>query len=188
MSRALKAQSNVKQREDSETYIAMALNAKGGSGRIDGESEAFVACPLTGNPYGDHESREQLLITHALRADGFDASEDGTGRGTPLVSCMTSNGDVHSGFRDDNGLVAASLKANSGRNQIEQQYIPATMAVRRLTPLECERLQGFPDNYTLVPHRGKPAADGPRYKALGNSMAVPVIRWIMERMVKVYGR
>lgn len=52
------------------------------------------------------------------------------------------------------------------------------LAVRRLTPRECERLQGFPDDYTLIPHRGKPAADGPRYKSLGNSMAVPVMRWI----------
>jgi hypothetical protein len=54
--------------------------------------------------------------------------------------------------------------------------------VRRLTPRECERLQGFPDDYTLIPYRGKPAADGPRYKALGNSMAVPVMRWIGERI------
>jgi DNA (cytosine-5)-methyltransferase 1 len=58
-------------------------------------------------------------------------------------------------------------------------------AVRRLTPVECERLQGFPDNYTLVPYRNKPAADGPRYKALGNSMAVPVMRWIGERIAMV---
>jgi DNA (cytosine-5)-methyltransferase 1 len=57
--------------------------------------------------------------------------------------------------------------------------------VRRLTPRECERLQGFPDDYTLVPYRGKPAADGPRYKALGNSMAVPVMRWIGERIAKM---
>ena len=57
-----------------------------------------------------------------------------------------------------------------------------TSAVRRLTPRECERLQGFPDDYTLIPHCNKPAADGPRYKALGNSMAVPVIRWIGERI------
>jgi DNA (cytosine-5)-methyltransferase 1 len=55
-------------------------------------------------------------------------------------------------------------------------------AVRRLTPKECERLQGFPDDYTLISHRGKPAADGPRYKALGNSMAVPVMHWIGERI------
>ena len=62
-------------------------------------------------------------------------------------------------------------------------------AVRRLTPTECERLQGFPDDHTLIPWRGKPAdqcPDGPRYKALGNSMAVPVMRWIGERIQKVY--
>jgi site-specific DNA-cytosine methylase len=56
---------------------------------------------------------------------------------------------------------------------------------RRLTPTECERLQGFPDHYTDVPYRGKPAADGPRYKAIGNSMAVPVMRWIFERIAMV---
>jgi DNA (cytosine-5)-methyltransferase 1 len=58
-------------------------------------------------------------------------------------------------------------------------------AVRRLTPVECERLQGFPDNFTDIPWRKKPAGecpDGPRYKALGNSMAVPVMRWIGERI------
>jgi DNA (cytosine-5)-methyltransferase 1 len=59
------------------------------------------------------------------------------------------------------------------------------MQVRRLTPHECERLQGFPDNYTLITVRGKPAADGPRYKALGNSMAVPVMHWIGKRMQMV---
>jgi DNA (cytosine-5)-methyltransferase 1 len=58
-------------------------------------------------------------------------------------------------------------------------------AVRRLTPRECERLQGFPDDYTLTPHRGKPMADGPRYKALGNSMAVPVMHWIGKRIQMV---
>ena len=61
------------------------------------------------------------------------------------------------------------------------------VAVRRLTPTECERLQGFPDGWTRIPYRGKPAEecpDGPRYKALGNSMAVPVMRWIGERIWK----
>jgi DNA (cytosine-5)-methyltransferase 1 len=59
------------------------------------------------------------------------------------------------------------------------------MAVRRLTPVECERLQGFPDSYTNIPWRKKPASecpDGPRYKALGNSWAVPVVRWIGKRI------
>lgn len=54
--------------------------------------------------------------------------------------------------------------------------------VRRLTPLECERLQGFPDGWTAIEYCGKPASDTQRYKALGNSMAVPVIRWIGDRI------
>jgi len=56
--------------------------------------------------------------------------------------------------------------------------------IRRLTPRECERLQGFPDDYTLVPHRGSLASDAPRYKAIGNSWPVPVVRWIGERIMK----
>ena len=59
--------------------------------------------------------------------------------------------------------------------------------VRRLTPIECERLQGFPDEYTRIPYRGKPAEncpDAPRYKAIGNSWPVPVIRWIGRRITK----
>jgi len=62
----------------------------------------------------------------------------------------------------------------------------AAMQVRRLTPVECERLQGFPDNYTNIPWRKSvESPDGPRYKALGNSMAVPVMRWIGQRIQKV---
>jgi DNA (cytosine-5)-methyltransferase 1 len=61
----------------------------------------------------------------------------------------------------------------------------AIIGVRRLTPRECERLQGFPDDYTLIPWRRGKAPDGPRYKALGNSMAVPVVRWIGERIMMV---
>ena len=65
---------------------------------------------------------------------------------------------------------------------MDTAQVVSPMSVRRLTPRECERLQGFQDGYTQVPYRGKPAADGPRYKALGNSMAVPVMRWIGERI------
>lgn len=60
--------------------------------------------------------------------------------------------------------------------------------VRRLTPRECERLQGFPDDWTLIPYKGKPVEecpDSPRYKAIGNSMAVPVMKWIGERLLMV---
>ena len=66
------------------------------------------------------------------------------------------------------------------------QAVAASMAVRRLTPVECERLQGFPDNYTNIPWRkADQSPDGPRYKALGNSMAVPVMHWIGRR-ISVY--
>lgn len=144
------------------------------SGRLDFESETFVvAGTLRGHPrpgsnsigatvihgtqdpcigkvafaMGRNTGRENVVcvtgdITHALKAEGADASEDGSGRGNPIT------------------------------------------AVRRLTPRECERLQGFPDDYTLIPWRGGEAPDGPRYKALGNSMAVPVMRWIGERIAR----
>lgn len=70
-----------------------------------------------------------------------------------------------------------------GRNRgMEGCFMNASAHVRRLTPLECERLQGFPDHYTAIKFRGKPAADSPRYKALGNAMPVPVMRWIGERI------
>ena len=78
--------------------------------------------------------------------------------------------------------VAPSLEAGGGGNN--KPAIMQHMAVRRLTPRECERLQGFPDDYTLIPYRGKPAADSLRYRALGNSMAVPVMRWLGERIQK----
>jgi DNA (cytosine-5)-methyltransferase 1 len=84
-----------------------------------------------------------------------------------------------------NGQIAGALQAEAGMKQ--QNYIAAS-AVRRLTPRECERLQGFPEDWTLIPYRGKPAdqcPDGPRYKALGNSMAVPVMAWIGKRIQMV---
>jgi DNA (cytosine-5)-methyltransferase 1 len=80
--------------------------------------------------------------------------------------------------------VAGTLQRGGEGGRVDGVMTPQ-MAVRRLTPRECERLQGFPDDYTLVEYRGKPAADGPRYKALGNSMARPVMRWIGERIAAV---
>ena len=75
------------------------------------------------------------------------------------------------------GSVSPALGSNMYAGVLHQ-------GVRRLTPRECERLQGFPDDWTLVPYRGKPAANGPRYKACGNSMAVPVMRWIGRRIAE----
>lgn len=82
--------------------------------------------------------------------------------------------------------VYPTLNAQVPNDTSNIQYgIRQDMMVRRLTPIECERLQGFPDNYTQIPWRNKGAEDcpdGPRYKAMGNSMAVPVMRWIGERI------
>lgn len=176
--------------------MAYALNAKGGMGRIDGESETLVA--------------------HALRAEGFDASEDGTGRGTPLVPIAFSAKRLRrdaeidlsptlraGGFTESHanaGVMPAiafaqnqagdvlcsdvmhSLQTNSNATGRHSPTVFSRWAVRRLLPIECEKLQAFRPNYTLVPFRGKPMADGHRYKMLGNSMAVNVMRWIGHRI------
>ena len=95
-------------------------------------------------------------------------------------------------FKDPQTVLAPTLTASNDpsrspqstevTNQVAAVYA-TTMAVRRLTPVECERLQGFPDNYTNIPWRKKPESpDGPRYKALGNSWAVPVVAWIGKRI------
>ena len=78
----------------------------------------------------------------------------------------------------------ANIRAASGGSS--RSYVADRWAVRRLTPRECERLQGMPDDWTLVPRRnGNLAADGPRYSAIGNSMAVNVMRWIGRRIERV---
>lgn len=84
-------------------------------------------------------------------------------------------------------VVCASLTSRpwADHESQETRLVSLRRRVRRLTPRECERLQGFPDDYTAIVYRGKPAADMPRYKALGNSMAVPVMRWIGERIALV---
>jgi DNA (cytosine-5)-methyltransferase 1 len=159
----------------------------------------------------DNSAQANHLVAHSLRADGFDAGEDGTGRGTPLVPVafdttqITSKGNYSRPQPGDpchplaagahapavafnwqsGGSKAMVGGTNPHTDALSSSQIPAVrhaMTVRRLTPGECEALQGFPRNYTAVPYRGKPAADGPRYRALGNSMAVNVMRWIGERI------
>jgi len=231
----------------------MCLNG-GAMNRIDAESETLIAHSSTGAGYwqegiGTLQAREQEshehLITHALRADGLDASEDGTGRGTPLVpiafdttqitsqanrsnpqpgdpchtisaegdppaiafSCKDHGADAgeiaptlrsmgHDGSHANGGgqvAVAFNLRGREGGAMPEPTDVASLrsasggssrtyVGVRRLMPVECERLQGMADGYTAVKYNGKPAKDGPRYKAIGNSMAVPVLSWILGRM------
>ena len=244
--------------------VAMCLNA-GGMKRQDSESETLI--PTIGGGFD---------VTHSLRGEGFDASEDGTGRGTPLVPvafgvgeqpdlghCLrsgASKADKHesttyvaqpiawdeelnpsvnqagtllrggAGGRHDgvavpvafhptqdpinsvdvchaigtgNGQVCATAAVavdtynhtvtgdytgsltTTGGPPLSGPGVLQAMQVRRLTPEECEALQGFPRLYTAIPWRNKPSSDcpdGPRYKALGNSWAVPVVRWIGKRI------
>jgi len=270
----------------------LAARTRGGGGlgtdaELDG---ALIAAPEVSpalkardykGPSSDGDGDGAPLIAHALRGEGFDASEDGTGRGAPLVpiahafdarqsgvlqygdrtgpldtdghsvavafSCKDHGADAaadvaptlramgHAGSHANGGgqmavaftqnqrdevrevgvvgalaaepgmkqqtylavaptLTAANDPSRSPQSSEVQQQVAAvhatTMQVRRLTPRECERLQGFPDDYTAIPWRGKPASecpDGPRYKALGNSMAVPVMRYLGERIKAVGG-
>ena len=126
-------------------------------------------------------------VTHTLKAEGFDGSEDGTGRGQPIVAAFAENSRAELRYEDGDGGITGSLSGGGGK---AGQGMPAAQvgaSVRRLTPVECERLQGFPDGYTLIPWRRKRATDcpdGPRYKAIGNSKAVPVVRWIGLRILQ----
>jgi DNA (cytosine-5)-methyltransferase 1 len=166
---------------------------KGGSGTR--------GCPDPGN--GDDgaplASCFPINTQMALRgADTSNSTREGIGIGECNSAAFTLQANhshaVAYGFKAGQGAKAGNIgfekevsptlaPSESGTNRT-----PAILnrsLVRRLTPVECERLQGFPDGYTAIPWRGKPASecpDGPRYKALGNSMAVPVMRWIGERI------
>lgn len=201
-------------------------------------------------PGTDVDTCDSLIVAHSLRGEGFDASEDGSGRGTPLVPvlpfdttqitsaanysnpkagdpCHPLAAGAHApaiafpanlsgtqcasavdiapsmGAANPTGVAYTTKLHNTGSNNAGKIFkeratcldanspppalLTATM-VRRLTPEECEALQGFPRGHTAIPWRGKPAdqcPDGPRYKSIGNSWAVPCARWIGERIEAV---
>ena len=102
----------------------------------------------------------------------------------PVSFSANQRGEVR--VQGGDGTVCGAIPASHSGKQV--QGVTDGYAVRRLTPRECERLQGFPDDWTKVPYRGKPAdecPDTPRYRAIGNSMAVPVMRWIGKRIQEV---
>jgi DNA (cytosine-5)-methyltransferase 1 len=226
-----------------------------GAPHLPTSSTGDISHCLNAGGMGWQDYETETLIAHSLRGEGFDASEDGTGRGTPLVPvAFAENSRAEVRLCGGDGAVSSQLTTGGGKPGQGQPCIAfdpqgsgkqttlgvsadrfgslgttktpavafaiqeravsenlengpggkgyqpdcaytlearnkvqsvAASAVRRLTPRECERLQGFPDDFTLVPHRGKPMADGPRYKMLGNSMAVPVVRFIGERIAMV---
>jgi DNA (cytosine-5)-methyltransferase 1 len=248
-------------REAGETAAPIAASGAGTkrTGNERTEHQQLVAQCVTTGTGQRYDAETETLVTHSLRADGLDAGEDGTGRGTPLVpvpfdttqitsasnysqpkagdpchplaagahpaavafTCKDYGADAgdssptlramgHDGSHANaGGQVAVAIQEvgkRTGQSTDDpragigiaeqgdpmftlqagaQHGVSTQSAVRRLTPAECEALQGFPRGYTAIPYRNGTAADGPRYKALGNSMAVPVVRWIGERIQQV---
>jgi DNA (cytosine-5)-methyltransferase 1 len=145
----------------------------------------WVPGEVSGTLRAEGENRPSRPSNVVCMATGQASAEIGIGIGTTL-NCNHEAPIVTTQY----GSVAGSLTARHDSSPCADrgQNIAAVsdgLAVRRLTPVECERLQGFPDTYTLVPYNTKPAADSPRYKALGNSMAVPVMQWIGQRIQQV---
>ena len=156
-----------------------------------------------GNAVTEHETyipmaipiHDQATRFAGRRGDKQDGKGNGFGVGASGDPAPTlAKGDKHAVAQpigldeEQNARVDGfgTLKARMEGGGFEGTVMTPAMQVRRLTPVECERLQGFPDGYTNIPWRKKPEApDGPRYKALGNSMAVPCMKWIGERINKV---
>jgi DNA (cytosine-5)-methyltransferase 1 len=126
---------------------------------------------------GGVNERGTGVAPHIFKVRGGVEREDGS-RGSTNIGKQAGKGYLGSEER------AFTLAA--AQDQFVAQPVATAMQVRRLTPVECERLQGFPDGYTNIPWRKSPEApDGPRYKALGNSMAVPCMAWIGKRIAEV---
>ncbi len=148
-------------------------------GRNNGQENACIAFS-----YKDNGADATSDLSPTIRAGNHDKSHANSGQPPAIAYAFKAGQGAKAGgigYAEEQSPTLTS--ASSGTN-----LAPAVMhgvAVRRLTPIECERLQGFPDNHTLIGWRGKDAVecpDGPRYKAIGNSMAVPVMRWIGERI------
>lgn len=130
-------------------------------------------------------------MTHALTAEGHDASEDGTGRGTPLIASPLSHGsnpnsNMAGRRREDaENLVVGALRQHV-RPSSNSDHTIMQDGVRRLMPIECERLQDMPDGWTDIPWAGKPhSPDSRRYAGLGDAVTASVGEWIGRRLLAV---
>ncbi len=143
-----------------------------------GSSNSYVA--FSAKDYGADVSE----VAPTLRGMGHESSHaNGGGQLAVAIRLHGTDGTTSTASFTETSSSLCS-RAPGGIENSTTTAVMHGMAVRRLTPRECERLQGFPDDYTLVEYRGKLAADGPRYRALGNSMAVPVMRWIGQRIAR----
>lgn len=138
--------------------------------------------------FDNGETRATVLTVtggkaHALTSEGHDASEDGTGRGTPIIVTSWQGGPTQDHFAASSGVAPTLSGGGNTNNGHHQPKVETESGVRRLTPTECERLQGFPDGWTAERADG-PQADSSRYRQLGNAVAVPVVEWIVNRIVE----
>lgn len=167
--------------------LAFAANQRGEVRLQGGDGDVFGAIPTAWSGKQAQGVVEARAYGMAYKAGAKAGSYPFDEELHPTLSASRHDASVVC-IADDNAKAAVdedmcgSLKVGGAPPMIGTKH-----EVRRLTPRECERLQGFPDDWTRIPWRGKPAEecpDAPRYKALGNSMAVPVMRWIGERIAK----
>lgn len=156
--------------ENSFPAVANPVTARMAKGVNTTMDEGQTMIPVVG--FDSKRHGHQIDVAPSLRAMGHSGSHANAG-GQLAVAQPLGAGDGARGWRNDLDQGA---------------FIPGDMSVRRLMPVECERLQGLPDEWTNVPWRGKNhAPDGPRYKAIGNAWAVPVGRWVARRIELVEG-
>lgn len=184
-----------------QSAVCGTVRASGGAGQ--GGGETLLACRMRG--FGDytqdgaagtvkardHKDATDLIVVHG-RQDPCTSDKaftlDCQHSGNTNVVCIDSSTINKSPTGGGNGLGVSDTGIAYTLTTTDRHAVSDGLQVRRLMPVECERLQGFPAGHTQIPWRGKPAADCPdslRYKAIGNSMAVPVMRWIGERIQQV---
>ena len=197
----------------SETLVAKCLTSRVGSA-YDIQSEQFittakatsetklddVTMSITSSYQHGPDLATKPLVLEPVSFRRVDDGRDATSNLAPTMRVSGNAGGVLAvtygipgnwiGRKPENGGNSTTPMNNISPNltSADKHGVSYGLCVRRLTPIECERLQGFPDDYTRIPWRGKDAEDcpdGPRYKAMGNSMAVPVMRWIGERIQMV---
>lgn len=177
---------------DNDTYVPVAFGGNNTRGPID----VATAVNAHGGPHGRQDFESETFVAFGCKASGRNGF--GVGDVSPTLRAM-GHADSHQNAGGQVAVAFDTTQITSRENRSNPQpgdpchplasgaHPPAItgVAVRRLTPMECERLQGMPDNHTRISWRGKPAEecpDGPRYKAIGNSWAVPKFRYVGERI------
>ena len=189
-------------RETGTVVAALTANGVGTCGADDNQGQAGFRMVAFGE-YADDETASTMKardykdataksVAYGIRT--ANTSSNGWGVQKEVTHTLdTTQGIAVAAFAENSrqevrleggdGQITGALSCGGGKAGQGYPTVMVGMAVRRLTPIECERLQGFPDGHTAIQYRNRPAADSHRYKALGNSMAVPVITWLGKRII-----